>query len=243
METILPKLSPSLCKERVFIASLHGRSKQDLASLTSRVCQNAPTRTVSFILSLKMMHIYFRIGSKSFDYRPHRGPLSGIATSDYRAAESDRVEITLQFSPTEFQNILIYIENIKNNRKQVLGDAYPLQLSETDFTNLETRTRGQLNQNQFLKSDAKHNCLTWFTTAPIGEDFRSVSSLLGMDYSDFNQEAHSYIVAFYRFCLSRARSDRIAGIVWWTQHNEEQARRILENDPNYLLNFYSEQTV
>ena len=64
---------------------------------------------ISLVLSMKQNHIYFRIGNQTYDYRPHRGKLSRIATSEYRVAKTDRSELLLNFDSVELSNLKKYI--------------------------------------------------------------------------------------------------------------------------------------
>lgn len=194
---------------------------------------------ISVITSLKMMHIYFRLKSETFDYRPHRGRFSGLTRQPYRVAKSDRSEVLLRLESSELERFRNYAANIEEAPAKILGKTWAWQITEPDFTVRSHATLGNLNDNRMVDPKDRHNCLTWFSTAPLGDQGYSVIKLLEMAESDIHNEAHSYIVAFYRYLVAAAPQARVPGMVYWTKSSLAVAKRKILDEPNFLNDFYS----
>lgn len=194
---------------------------------------------LSVIISMKMNHIYFRLNNKTYDYRPHRGAFSRIAESDYRIAKSDRSEILLTLTELETKQLEKYIQNIMKNREAVLGPCWPFSLVDPNFSVYSYHTNGSLNNNHLKDKNVKHNCLTWLTTAPIGENGQNLISLLNMQKLDIDNEVHSYIVQFYRFLLKVNSKNRAPAVLLWTKDEVKSVKDKLEKDRSYLTEFYT----
>lgn len=227
-----------LSQRPTLVLSKSGLNKIELASLQEDFLHATDENTLSIVTSLKMMHVYIRQGFDLYDYRPHRGVFSGLSKSDYKVGNSDRAEILLRLNPQEMNHFKIYIKSIFESPRKTLGKCWPLQLREPDFTVRSHLTEGELFQNQLLNPQDRHNCLTWFTTAPLGAAKNSVMNLLGMSSSDIEAEAHSYIVAFYRFLIQSACDQRVPGLIFWTNDPVEQAISKIQSQNSMLLDFY-----
>ena len=195
---------------------------------------------LSCILSLKMMHIYFRVGNQTFDYRPHQGIFSRLVQSDYRLGETDRAEALIHLKPEELNHLRIYKKNITNCSRNVLGKPHPLQLREPDFAVRVHETQEKLHANSFCSEEAKHNCLTWLTTAPLGTQSEPVWKLLGMSLSDLKNQSHSYIIPFYQHLVTSAPLYRVPAIVIWSQSPLESVLSKIHQSPNFVEAFYGQ---
>jgi hypothetical protein len=220
------------------VLSKHGLTDDEVFRLRSDFLA-ASSDLIACILSIKMMHIYFRLGEETLDYRPHRGPFSGLVSADYRPGKTDRAEALIRLTAEELARLREYAANITRSPSAVLGKPHPLQFREPDFTVRDHRTVGRLDANSLLDSNLRHNCLTWFTTAPIGDRATPLWKLLGMSESDLLNEAHSYIVPFHRYLAESAPAERVPGIVLWTSAPLAETMDRVRHDPKYLSEFYS----
>lgn len=197
---------------------------------------------ISAIFSMKMMHIYFNTPLGVLDYRPHRGQFSRLVLSDYRAPKADRVEPVLILKRLEWEKLKNYTNSILRDPSSVLGDAHPLSIREPDFTVCSTDTEGMIHQNRFLDPGVKHNCLTWLTLAPIGENGTRLIDLLGCSFGPSSPQAHSYIVDFYHYLLREASQQRVRHLIYWTQKKLSIATREVYENPKFLTEFYGSES-
>ena len=226
-------------QKSILVLSKDGLSGPDLLELQADFIEHCGPDVISIILSLKMMHIYFRMGARTFDYRPHRGVLSGLSISDYHSGRGDRVEVLMRMNGPERVRFQTYQANILRSPSTTLGKSFPLSLREPDFTLRSQLTRGSLEDNRLLNLGERHNCLSWFTTARLGTNGESVIELLRMNDTDIMNEAHSYIVAFYKFLCASPEKDRVPGFVFWTQWPAAEAIDRIRIEPHWLEQFYS----
>lgn len=219
----------------LLILSKHGLSSAQLDQLRHDFVVECGHQLVSVITSIKMMHIYFRIESQTYDYRPHRGPFSRVSVSPFRLGSSDRLEILMRLTDEEIENFFEYVDHIQKNPTKVLGKSYPLSLREPDFTVRSHRTNAALADNRLIEAKDRHNCMTWFSTAPIGESKMRILEILKMSDADISDEAHSYIVAFCRFLAFKESAGRVEGAVLWTSADLETAVRNVQTLPDYPM--------
>jgi hypothetical protein len=127
-----------------------------------------------------------------------------------------------------------------------------LSLFDPDFTIHEYQTVGSLSNNAFVNHSIKHNCLSWFTTAPIGINGQSIMQMLGMKADDISNECHSYVVAFHKYLIQKAFAENVtslsvneirpAMITYWTNQPIDQARLLINSNPNLLLSPEQQKT-
>lgn len=222
----------------VLVLSKHELGHESVERLRSEMILACGDELVSCILSIKMMHIYFRFGDLTLDYRPHRGPFSGLVEAEYRPGKTDRVEALLRLSPPELGRFREYAANILRAPAKVLGRPHPLQLTEPDFTVREHQTLGSLDDNTFCDARLRHNCLTWLTTAPLGEGCEPLWRLLGMEATALEKEAHSYIIPFHHFLVRSASIERVPASVYWTTLPIAEATSRVRTNPTFGSDFY-----
>lgn len=223
----------------VLVLSRAGLSSRDDEALSRDYTQGLGSDLLSVIISIKMMHVYFSHKGETLDYRPHRGPFSGLTTAPYRLGKTDRAECVFRLTAEEQGRLQQYISNIRKSPATVLGTPHGLSLVEPDFTVRSHSTNAKLEDNRLLDRDARHNCLTWLTTAPIGDNGEQFLKLFGMKECDLFCEAHSYIVAFHEFLLHRAPKERVPLVALWTQDPLEVAVQRVKTDPDSLRRIHT----
>lgn len=222
----------------LLVASQHGLSPHQWENLNKAIITSIPTTSISLIFSMRQMHVYFRVGHEIFDYRPHLGRFSTLHQSHFRPAITDRVELILPLTTSELENFHRYIKAIRLSRSRVLGATHALRLTEPNFTVLDHKTHQKIDNNQFINSDSIHNCLTWFTLAPIGLNGESICEQEKFTLSDYQAEMHSYICAFYSYWATNTSSHREPSFLLATKIPLDEARH-LATTTKLIQEYYS----
>lgn len=115
-------------------------------------------------------HLYTKMGTKTLDH------LNGVNEKDYYISTSEHFETLVQLSDEEFNNLKMYAHYSTKKYKQTIGG----------FTYDGTmRSKGELKNNCGIGS--KHNCTSWITLAPIGNNGESIKELVGASAWDVHR--------------------------------------------------------
>ncbi len=153
----------------VLVVSTHGLTEAQKQNVLKNYLAATPNNLISFPLREKTDHLKLRIGELTFSHTyPWIRQLPKFEVEPYAFPRGRRMDVMLKLTPSEMQNIKIYIKNIRRWRFGTLGK----------FTDEGTQYgRGQLNSNRALKGG--HNCTSWISTAPIGANKEILLELLG----------------------------------------------------------------
>ena len=155
-------------KKKFLLISFDGLSDSQIELLKNDYIETLSHNTISMPLGKSTGHLYTRIGSKVYDH-----DISGFKSTDYEfSLLSERMETFVTFSEEEFLNFRQYVQNIESHYKETIGD-FSLQGP--------MESEGNLASN--VGKGCSHNCTTWLTLAPVGQEGQTLKSLVkGKNY-------------------------------------------------------------
>ena len=155
-------------KKKFLVISFDGLSDSQIELLKKDYVESLSHNAISMPLGKSTAHLYTRIGAKVYDH-----DISGFKSSDYDfSLLSERMEAFVTFSDEEFLNFRQYVQNIETHYKETIGD-FSLQGP--------MESGGQVSSN--LGLGCSHNCTTWLTLAPVGNEGQTLKSLVkGKNY-------------------------------------------------------------
>lgn len=183
-------------------------------------------------------HAFFRVGAESCDlFSWQVGEPRQLRRQPYRLAKRFRVEAGIQLSENELQSFSAYIANIERDYKATLGPAAPKIIYKGevvhDFNVRCVQTNLRENDNRMIDG-SHHNCLTWFTTAPVGSN-RSLWSLVDATSDErIKFDRYSWTVPFAHFLLMSQDDFRLPFLILQSKESLSAIDRNLR-DPRYLF--------
>ena len=190
----------------VFVLSTHGMSRRELNDRTKRLNEILDQGTISFPTKERYVHLLMRKGGRNHSYGwliNSWFPLGLYRTIRYKIPRTRRIEPVFKLSETEMKNLDTYIANIRRK-------GYRRMLGWYTFDG-DMKTVGKLDDNRGLTRG--HNCTTWITSAPIGENGETVSELSGVQPT---QHVTSNIGWWNCFLASNAPLGRVPFIIYWS---------------------------
>lgn len=122
-----------------------------------------------------------------------------------RSINDQRIEAVVMLAPSEYQLAGAYIRSAAANQDRVLGKGLNIEgPAPSDF---------HRKTDDNLPVEGCHNCATWFSTAPIGENGQTLFELLGLK---LEQSTHNRVHKWIPFLLGAAPTDRVPLILYWT---------------------------
>ncbi len=169
---------------------------------------NAPTISIAIKQTPENWggHARVRIGKNVFDFEAKAKDEGKFNVNDFRLLrKGSRIEIPIKLSSEESERAKIYTALAAANRHAVLGKSSgPMGpgLSEV---------RRRLSDNRPF--EGCHNCGTWFSMAPLGENGETLFELLGLERQ---QGIHSRMVRWMPFLIGGAPLERVPLLIYWT---------------------------
>lgn len=196
----------------VLLISTEGLSAGQLKALEQDYLDAVTMQTLTFPLKERASHtlVQFEGTVYNFGYFPTQH-FSKFRIGDYKAASSRRIEPIILLNRFEERNMRDYIQNIKDNKKAVLGKF-----------NLEgdPNTNGRLTDN---KSPCGNNCTTWITRAPIGKNQEALVELMGGEKTvPWIQQNPGW---FGSWAVATAKQERMPFVALWTPKSLAKAMK------------------
>lgn len=140
-------------------------------------------------------HLYTKVGTKTLDH------LNGVNEKDYYLSTSDHFETLVQLSDEEFHNLKLYAQySTKKYKKTIGGFLYDGAM----------QSKGRLNDNCGV--GANHNCTSWMTLAPIGNNGESIKELVGASAWDVHRNPGWW----QSFLAGKTGNDRVPFVVYFS---------------------------
>ncbi|MFZ4714563.1 MAG: hypothetical protein ACOYL6_12650 [Bacteriovoracaceae bacterium] len=155
-------------KKKFLVLSFDGLSDNKIAQLKKDYTSYLSYNAVSMPMGKGTGHLYTRVGNKVFDH-----DLTGFKSVEYEfSLYSERMESFISLSDQEFNHLRWYIHSIEKNYEEAMG-SFSIDGPHS--------SQGKLDQNRGV--GCSHNCTTWLTLAPVGDEGQSLKSLIkGKNY-------------------------------------------------------------
>lgn len=186
----------------VLLISLKGMSEGELEQLREEYLALVERESISFPLPERSKHLITRIGRKTYNYGfPLIPQFPKFRTRDWKIPSKKRLEAHLILSKKEKSHLETYLANILKRRRKTIGG---FKWTGLQFTN------GKLENNRTIKHG--HNCTSWISTAPIGEDGEPLLELMGTERSN---EIGTNPGWWNSWILSNSPEGRIPFVIYW----------------------------
>lgn len=152
----------------MLVISTDGLSKEQKKNVKAKYLQALARDVVTFPGDSGPDHLHARVGQWVFDW------IDSITRKKYSTSTNGRIEPIIALSPTEIARLEYYIENVNGKPGRVLGEF------DSDGLDQPQKVKGSLLNNK-PKDGCEHNCTSWFSTAPIGENGERLSELVGAE--------------------------------------------------------------
>lgn len=183
----------------LLVISLHDMRFDDRDSLKAKLLEAVSGESISHPLGSGAGHLYSRVGKEVYDYFPT------YRKSDYSTSYGDRLEPVVLLKSQELAKLKTYVTNMYKLRDQALGPG------NYDGT---TSSVGKLDDNRPL-CGIGHNCTSWMTTAPIGENGERYFQLLGGDFAKDQYAVNPGWLLLY--LATEADPQRVPYMIYFTQ--------------------------
>ncbi|WP_413613031.1 hypothetical protein [Bdellovibrio sp. HCB-110] len=198
---------------KMLVLSTEGLSSAEIARLETDYV-SLVAGNITFPLKERASHTLVQFNGTifNFGYAPIQA-FPRFRQNDFQAGQSRRLESVLMLTRGEESRFNYYIQNIRKDKKAVLGKF-----------NLEgdPKTNGKLTDN---RSECGNNCTTWIAKAPIGERGESVMDLAG------GQQSVPWVAQnpgwWNSWILGTASQERLPLVVYWTP---ESLAKTMEKD-------------
>lgn len=195
----------------VLIISSNGLNRRGKNRLLDEYKKFIKGDFISFSIWERTTHLFLQKDGKFFDFGFWVIPYwfgKELKTKLYRFRQrkikypnSRRLEPVIAITKEEKANLEIYLKNLKSGYKRILGKYYD---PGCQFTN------AQLNDNQ---AKPGHNCTSWITTAPIGNNRECLIELLGTDRA---HEIGTNPGWWAHWILYAASPERLPLVIYWS---------------------------
>lgn len=140
-------------------------------------------------------HLYTKVGTKTLDH------LSKITEKEYYISKSDHFETIVQLSDQEFQNLKTYAHYSTKKYKSTVG--------KFEYEGPMT-AKGAMTNNCGVGKG--HNCTSWITLAPIGENAESLKQLIGASTWDVHRNPGWW----QTYLGTKANNERVPFVVYFS---------------------------
>lgn len=210
-----------LAARETLVISSAGLNKKRRENLLAEYREMMAGDFISFSVWERSTHLFLQLGGKFFDFGFWVIPYwfgKHIKTKLYRFRQrrilfpqSRRLEPVIALKEKETQRLGLYLGLLAKDHKQILGNYYDPGCQDTN---------GRIDDN---RARLGHNCTSWVTTAPIGDDGKCLLEILGTERA---HEIGTNPGWWVNWILHGAIADRIPAVIYWTP---EKLETVLES--------------
>tara|TARA_Y100000780_G_C13695863_1_gene422217 strand:+ start:32732 stop:35059 length:2328 start_codon:yes stop_codon:yes gene_type:complete len=208
----------------VYVVSFKGMDEAEKEHFLEDYYKAASLNTISFPLGESPGHLYTRFGNKTYDF------ITSVSEAEYRAPNSDRLEVFMELEPDEFTRMRTYIENARGNTAHVLGGFSYGGVDGPTGGKLDMNRPGSFNSESGVFSPTSgegHNCTSWICTAPIGDNGESLHDLAGAPRA---HRVHTNPGWWSMWLANYGKRERVPFAVMFTDDSLEQVTETIENN-------------
>lgn len=184
----------------ILVVSLNGMDSMRRAELRADLLRSLSKESISHPLKSEATHLLNRVGDSVFHY------FYGYNHERYEMPSSLRLEPVILLTPVEHQRLDQYISNMYSKKNAALGPGH---------YDGATESVGKLDDNR-PTCGIGHNCTSWITTAPIGQNGERYFELMGADLS---KDPYAVNPGWWLLYLATtAPKERIPFLIYFTQN-------------------------
>jgi phosphoglycolate phosphatase-like HAD superfamily hydrolase len=187
-------------QRQVLVLAMAGLDDDSADRFQADLISTIGTDTVSFPLRYRAEHLRTRIGILAFALSAE-----GVRVDEYEGPwRRRRLETLLTLSQSEMLRLRRAVGAVIENTLETLG---PITLEAGC-----RRTQAQLDNNR-PNDGGLHNCTTWITLAPIGDEGEDLATLAQMPA---HWESHDNPGWWSMFLTGASRSERAKTVLYWS---------------------------
>jgi phosphoglycolate phosphatase-like HAD superfamily hydrolase len=184
----------------VLVLAMNGLSDDEFEHFRQDYLDSIGCDTISFPCRRRAEHLRTRIGHLALALSPE-----GVRVDFYAPPwQRRRMEAVVELEPKEMNRLRCYLGAVVDDTLGMLG---PITLGSGCRTGV-----GRTDDNR-PADGGMHNCTTWVTLAPVGEDGRDLATLVQMPDSWTSHDNPGW---WSMFLTGASRSPRVHTVVYWT---------------------------